>query len=724
MISEVEVKDIPCFNSDAPPFSDLSQAVFVYGPNGSGKSSIARKISAHNDVDELDIVLFDRNYIDRLLDENDTLPGVFTIRDGSPEIQTQIDDLQSTQGGIPHYRSLLQQYDSKIAEKEEEIAGVSKELASALWDKRPDNRTHGLGWAFRGFHNNRENLKDQVLRVRSSASKENVTLEELEAESELLHSDSEEKLSLIQSPPNALDRSQEGLRLLLETPLTSANNTSFAAFVNHLGNRDWIAGGLEFVDRAEGKCPFCQQEAPAKLSESLNSLFDRHYQETKNRIQQANSVAQQTLNEFESWYASLDLTEAADADGIRKSATTLSTMLKLQRQELDRKLREPSQIVTWTDSTEQVNELQALIIRENQAIKNKNEKLENRESEIEKLQKRIWNYYINQEFAEALTQFDTAIKPPTKAMTSLLEKRAVTKANLEIKESELEKLLAGLRSSQDVVDRINKTLQAFGFRNFTIQHRATTDEYQVVREDGSPASLTLSEGERNLISFLYFFHRVCSDSNDLARGRSVVAVLDDPMSSLDSETFFLISHLCTDLLELRKDTGSLLEQVIVLTHNAYFFKEVAYEPNRNPTKGRSYHIIRKRSDGKSEVIFYSKNPIRSSYTLLWDEVKRAQDNSEQSSVSLPNSMRRIVEFYFKNIGGIDKRVIVEKVDPSIRPACKSLLAWLDDGSHTGTWDLDFAPVGADNQTYLRAFQLLFQVAEHEKHYDMMMQANT
>lgn len=83
-------------------------------------------------------------------------------------------------------------------------------------------------------------------------------------------------------------------------------------------------------------------------------------------------------------------------------------------------------------------------------------------------------------------------------------------------------------------------------------------------------------------------------------------------------------------------------------------------------------------------------------------------------------MRRIIEFFFRNVGGLNKQDVTVNLKPELRPVGKSLLVWLDDGSHTVMWDIDYAPVESDKTIYLRVFKRLFKAAGQENHYDMMM----
>lgn len=76
-----------------------------------------------------------------------------------------------------------------------------------------------------------------------------------------------------------------------------------------------------------------------------------------------------------------------------------------------------------------------------------------------------------------------------------------------------------------------------------------------------------------------------------------VIVIDDPISSLDSNVLFIVSRLTKNIIErCRGQKDPFIGQVIVLIHNVYFYKEIFFFGNRdNPPKGMDgFFIISKK----------------------------------------------------------------------------------------------------------------------------------
>ena len=111
----------------------------------------------------------------------------------------------------------------------------------------------------------------------------------------------------------------------------------------------------------------------------------------------------------------------------------------------------------------------------------------------------------------------------------------------------------------------------------------------------------------------------------------------------------------------------------------------------------------------------NENPVKTSYDLLWQEVR-----GPRSNLTLQNTLRRILENYFTILGGIDQDSICEKFDGKDRLVCKSLFSWVNDGSHFSGDDIFMSVPEAEIETYLRIFRDIFFVMKHEAHYKMMM----
>ena len=112
---------------------------------------------------------------------------------------------------------------------------------------------------------------------------------------------------------------------------------------------------------------------------------------------------------------------------------------------------------------------------------------------------------------------------------------------------------------------------------------------------------------------------------------------------------------------------------------------------------------------------HTENPIRSAYELLWEDVK----SQNASCLTIQNTLRRILENYFKMWGGKNKDEICALFDGRDKLICQSLFSWINDGSHSIHDDLYVNHGEQSNEAFLRIFKEIFIRADQIGHYNMM-----
>jgi len=83
-------------------------------------------------------------------------------------------------------------------------------------------------------------------------------------------------------------------------------------------------------------------------------------------------------------------------------------------------------------------------------------------------------------------------------------------------------------------------------------------------------------------------------------------------------------------------------------------------------------------------------------------------------------LRRILENYFKILGGVNPDEICSKFDGRNKQICKSLFSWVHAGSHFALHDIYLSVDDTTVETYLKVFKDIFGKTGHSAHYDMMM----
>ncbi|GAA6832691.1 hypothetical protein HpBTM70_04090 [Helicobacter pylori] len=310
-----------------------------------------------------------------------------------------------------------------------------------------------------------------------------------------------------------------------------------------------------------------------------------------------------------------------------------------------------------------------------------------------------------------------------KGISNLNKEISENQEKIEKLENEIRELEKNMVSIKPIVNEINALLKGYGFTNFSLACAEDEKSYRIQREDGQLVGETLSEGEVTFITFLYYYHLTKGSlkENDISKNK--VLVIDDPISSLDSNILFIVSVLVKELMKEAMKEKTNIKQVIILTHNTYFYKEITLEYDLKRYQGKYSFWIIKKDNNVSKIEKFEENPVKNSYELLWQEVRRAKENNNISWVSLQNVMRRIIEYYFRILGGFEHNDSLSECFENIeeKRVCNSFISWFNDGSHGISDDLFVQSQDTSIETYLKVFENIFEKTGHEAHYKMMME---
>ena len=204
-------------------------------------------------------------------------------------------------------------------------------------------------------------------------------------------------------------------------------------------------------------------------------------------------------------------------------------------------------------------------------------------------------------------------------------------------------------------------------------------------------------------------------------------VFDDPISSLDSNILQFVSGLLyeifvqaapeTDSEKQRQDHH--IKQCFLLTHNLYFYKMVTgywvkYGKPNKPKQDTSFWTIYKTDQG-SNIEQCLKNPVKSSYELLWEEIHR------KNKSSIANTIRRILESYFLQMVGLSLRDLPNQFDDANeKNIVRFHIAWIHQGSHSINDDLYYFCTDEVMEMQLKIFKNIFEKTNHLPHYNKRM----
>lgn len=725
MIERITIQKVAsCFDDTGIEINNLEKVNYIYGANGSGKTSISRIIKnpdsfPHCNVDwkdgtEIKTYVYNKQFVEENFHRNKDLKGIFTLGSESYEIQENIktkkDEIDKLKNDIKHLAE-------KLNTKTEEVEKNELDYETNCWKLKLKYQAE-FKQAFEGFMGSKRVFKEKC-KMESGNTSSLSTLTELISRSETVFGSNKEILSEI-NIINYTDLEKLESASILQKRIIGREDIDIAELINRLNISDWVKKGFEYYKESDGTCPFCQRATEMDFAKQLEEYFDDTYinniSKVKMLTEKYNKVMEGIIEQLE-FLLNIE-NEFININSIKQQKDLIIAMYQNNKMLLDKKVREPSLIIELDKYTDYFSIINEEINSANVEIRRHNELVRNIKEEEEKLISSVWRYIFEENKDDYKRYYDcnNNIQKEIDSMNNAKNNKEerISKLNDEIIELE-----AMVTSVKHTVNEINKILTSFGFISFKLVEAAEHGYYRIVRENGEYATETLSEGETTFISFLYFYHLLKGSNNQETITSDRIVVFDDPISSLDSNILFIVSNLIKGIINDINESKGYIKQIFILTHNIYFHKEVSFRNNRdsNPkSSNETFWILSKR--GKiSKIESYDYNPIKTSYELLWEEVKEGNPSTIQ------NTMRRIIEYYFKILGQQKDKDLINKFEPEEMDIYKTLITWLHDGSHSVYEDLYVDLNTEDVERYNKVFKRVFEVTDNIGHYNMMMGLN-
>lgn len=730
MIESVRIKDVATYGNVAEQMTGLSKFNFIYGSNGSGKTTISRVIA--NEINfpactvtwkggvKLQAMVYNRDFITANFNQSSELKGIFTL--GQQDIET-LNLITSTKIGLDDLAKEIQKLNTVLqgedgaGGKKAELASLEEEIKNKCWAQK-QKHDEKLAGSLEGFRGSAEKFKAKILQESGSNTAALQSLDYLEKKAKTVFGPaptSEQAILKI----DAVGVIAHEANPILKKRVLGKEDVDIAAMINKLGNSDWVKEGRLFYDVNNKACPFCQQATTDAFAQSLNDYFDETFIADSKAIDALASAYATDSDSIQQKISSIIATPSKflEVEKLKVEKDLLDSVFTINVQRLASKKKEPSKLVELEPIGNVVAAIEAIIAAANEQVVEHNKMVSNLTKERRDLTAQVWRYLLDVELKTELAAYNAKKDGLSKAIAGISDSILAKTKDKATKAAEIRSLEKETTSIQPTIDGINGLLSSFGFQGFALEKAANGTCYKLVRGDGADAKETLSEGEKTFVTFLYFYYLLKGSDSESGMTTDRVVVFDDPVSSLDSDVLFLVSSLIKGLFdEVRVGSGH-IKQIFVLTHNVYFHKEVTFNPSRRggAMKDDTFWVVRK-SELASKLEKHDSNPITTSYDLLWAEVRRP----DKSKLTIQNTLRRILENYFKILGGIDPDKICEKFDGKDKIICKSLFSWVNDGSHFASDDLYVSIDEGMVETYLGVFKAIFDKTEHLAHYKMMM----
>lgn len=729
MIESITISDIATYSIVPEELNGLSQFNYLFGSNGTGKTTVSRVIADENSFPtctvtwkagtKLQPMVYNHDFVERNFTQSTELKGVFTLGEKQVDTLTKIAaakiELDRFTAKIEDLTEALQGADG-TGGKKRELATLEAGLKDKCWAQKQKHDAKLQG-AFEGYRGSSEKFKAKVVQELAGNTASLLTLAELEKKSESIFGATPTTEQSVPAAETAKLIDHETAPILKKRVI-GKDDVDIAAMIKKLGNSDWVREGRAFYDENGSLCPFCQQSTTEAFAQSLNEYFDETFVMDSKAIDDLFTNYSTDATRLQQQIASIIAAPSKflDVEKLKAEKELLDSKVTINVQRLAGKKKEASQVVELESLVNVAAAIKELIDSANVLVAAHNKMVANLTQERSALTSQVWKYVL-EELKTDLATYKTTRDGLDKAITAMNEQIAATTTDKAKKSSDIRELEKQATSVQPTIDAINALLMSFGFQGFSLAKTASGTSYKLIRSDGSDAKATLSEGEKTFVTFLYFYHLLKGSVSDSGMTTDRVVVFDDPVSSLDSDILFIVGSLIKGLFdEVRLGAGH-IKQIFVLTHNVYFHKEVSYNSKRkNVAMNEETFWIVRRPGLISKLEKHPTNPIKTSYELLWAEVRKP----ERSNLAIQNTLRRILENYFKILGGIEFDELCKMFEGREMVICKSLCSWVHDGSHYAHDDLYVSIDDSMVENYLKVFRAIFVKSGHLAHYKMMM----
>jgi wobble nucleotide-excising tRNase len=720
MISEINIDCVTCYKKLSTLKTDKKVNI-IYGLNGTGKSTLSNYLYdasntkfSHCSINGLgqneDILVYNQKFINQNFYEQDSLKGIFTLSKENKDAEEKIKNTEKEISKLNHIKTkkseLIESYKQDINKKK-----ISSE--EAIWEIKT-NYAGGdrvLAYCLTGFMRSKESLFGHLCSLKKTKEKSAKSVEQLKEEVKAIQGDTAQKynlLSIVKSGCTEIESDS-----LFSEIIIGNESSSVANLINHLKNSDWVKIGLKYLpENFEGTevCPFCQNKTITKeLIDDIYSYFDKTYEAKISKLKHLLGLYEAIIEQLpskDSFYTNPFISDQQSK--FENLFKQIIDSLNENKNLILEKINNPSKEIHLKNTDKIFEDFNAFIGSINTQILRHNKKIDNKGDELENIKKQFWDI-MRWEYDQTISSFNTdksSIENKIKTEQSELKKVTVKISDqYDLIQSEQKKTI----NIDESIENINNGLLELGIDGFAIK-KHSDNFYKIARtEECLNTFHTLSEGEKMIISFLYFRELCKGKTNPTYSATKKIIVIDDPISSLSHVYIFNIGQL------IKNDffNSQNFEQIFVLTHSLYFFYELADANHKRRKENQKLFRITKNCNSSS-ISEMKYEEIQNDYHSYWYIVK----DENQPPALIANCMRNIIEYFFNFIEKRDLNNVFQKKElQSVK--YQAFCRYINRESHSlGQNIFDFKEFNYD--IFKEALGLVFKESGYPEHFEQMM----
>lgn len=649
------------WRADLPDFGRYN---LIYGWNGSGKTTISRMfhalgahtapingevtftIKGHNVRGEefphqtTNVRVFNRDFMRESvfpLDGGD-VPPIFIVGKESVEKQKEVEKLKKK---LADAGAALQPLQSKKRDAEKALDKHCIDRATVIRDTLRSSGSNPYN------NYDKANYRSRVQMMEKAGDTASNLLSESDREKLLAQHQATPKPKVQQISYQApdLQKQADAVSRLLEETVASA---VIQALKDDPTLSSWVHQGLGLHQaRQADRCLFCEQSLPSGCLAALEDHFSAEYENFLKRL--ASKIAE--LEVASKVAANVSFPNRAElyddlGNEYEKERIAFMEVLNTGKGTLDAlsdalrdKKARAFESIGPTVNVPNVD-FQGLA-RLNVIVRKHNEACDSFQTRAAEARKCLEADSV----AAALDDFNNMVVAVKGAQESFDKAEAET---ISLK-TEIERIEREIVEHRQPAEELNEDLRKYlGHDELRLDVKDTG--YTIMRN--SVPATALSEGETTAIALLYFLKSLRDRRFDLANG---VAVLDDPVSSLDANALYLAFGF------IRERTQN-AAQLFILTHNFAFFRQVRNWfhhlkwQNKNDVSQRPARFYMLECAREGDQRCSSIRPLdpllehyESEYHYLFARIYRAATSSRpralEESYIFPNMARRLLEAF-------------------------------------------------------------------------------
>lgn len=693
----------------------------IYGLNGSGKTVLSSFLYDQNNQDYKScrieglsnekVLVYNEKFIQDNFFESENLKGIFTL---SKENKTAEEAIQKAEQVIKNLEDIALKIKSDKEANDESRQRVQTDAENNVWEIKT-TYTGGdrvLEFCLDGLKGRKESLFNHLMSIQKPAERPSSTVESLKKEVELLQSQGDieiDQLITVNFPSREIEDDESW-----QTVLVGNENSAVAGLIERLNNSDWVKKGLSYLEPADSPdskiCPFCQQATISTiLRHDISNYFDDNYEKALKKLGDMKTRYDHIVDLLPSLDKLLVNVFAQEYRGeIELALGELDKLVSKNKMLMAEKIRQPSVKISLSSTKDAVEKLNICIGKVNEKIISQNQKVKEKTKTFLNINTKFWQI-MRFDYDHILTKYLSEISDINKKDNDIQTSIQRNIAEIADKNSEIALLQKSTINIDEAVTSINFGLVELGIDCFSIvKHQEKF--YRISRNGKLDHTFkTLSEGEKMIISFLYFLELCKGRSNAQETSTKKIIVIDDPISSLSHIYVFNVGRLIWNTFFRTDD----YEQIFILTHSLYFFYELVETDHKK--RKLTYKLFRLAKNTNGSFLTEMKyEEIQNDYQAYWYIIR----DKSQPPALIANSMRNILEYFFNFIEKRDLNNLFLKPELSdVR--FQAFHRFINRESHSlGQNIFDYKEFNYSD--FRDAFKTIFYLSGYEEHYKKMM----